>query len=575
MAGHRSPLNAEQIGRLVAECQALVDAGMAVSEARRVTAERWKRSEHTVRGHTLNIKNPDFTPGPLDILNGPIRRVDSPEATEFPKQENPPKQEVRHLSLIDYVPHTEIDLDPPAYEYTRRLDVQTFIFTSWELRVKPDYQFVDCLRQIAKEYDAEMYLIPCYRPDLDFLPNDLRTTFKVLDHDIDLNDNLLFKFVETHALAASPLMGWRGFSEKSAIIPGLIKELEPLPTDTDAKILVTTGSIGPLLDDEQYYDYVRTSTDKAYVKRFENRAKTFRSQKKTTALAKEYVMPSALIVHVVNEKIFLIRRVTMQPNKDFVYDLNNKYTAGKRAAKKIQPLFLDVGDTHAWFADPTAIKATFEQIDLLQPCNIILHDFTDGISANHHEKDRAFTYAQAPPISVEIARTKELLAAFVKRGKSIYRKSNHCDFFLKILDAGEKYWRQNYNYNTCVDLQQRRSQTGKHPIELLLNFPSLGIGFSDDRQPLPMGRISVIHGHEHLNGKRAGFKELAKNYNYLSMNHLHAPREWRNAVCGGMTARKDMAYTLGGRSASIHCNKVGFDDGSMQLLFIVSGTWIV
>jgi|GEM_PF-4571390 len=503
-----------------------------------------------------------------------------PATSHFLKRETKKKPETLGSFVappVDYVQHTQIDLDPDDTFASQRLfGVKTYIFTAWEIRVKPDYAFIDCLRQLAREYKAELYLTPCYLPDLDFLPNELRSTFKILGEDLHLNDNIFFKYVETHALSQSPLTGWRGFTDKTAILPGLIKELETLPTDKACKQLITTGSIGYMTLDSEHYRFIRESQDEAYKKRFESRWDSFRSQKRPIAIASEYVKPSAQIVHVVNDKLFLTRRVTMQPGKDYLYDLNRKYVSGRSRPLAVAPRFLMVGDTHAWFADQKAIRCTFEQIDELHPRSVILQDFTDGVSANHHEKDRAFTFHQAPPINVEIAYTRYLLRMFrqkVGKNRLIYRHSNHDDFFEKFLDAGERDWVKNYNYSTCVDLQNRRATSGKHPIQMLLDFDELGVEFSADRSPLMFDKVSVIHGHEPVTGRRAAFKELVKHYNYVAMGHGHSPKEWRNGVMAGLTAIRDMAYTEGSLNGMLHANVLGHDDNSFQLLTMIDGLW--
>lgn len=218
---------------------------------------------------------------------------------------------------LDYIPHTRLNLNP-ADIFTPQLspNIKTYIFTSWEVRTRPDYAFVDCLRQIAKAYDAEMYLTPCYIPDLDFLPNELRLAFKILASDLQLNENIFFKYVETHALSQSPLAGWKGFTDKTAILPGLIKELETFPTDKDCKQLITTGSAGYLTLDSEHYKFIKESPDKAYKERFDSRWNSFRSQKRPIAIASEYVRPSAQIVHILDDKTFLTRRLTMQPDSN-------------------------------------------------------------------------------------------------------------------------------------------------------------------------------------------------------------------------------------------------------------------
>ena len=567
-----TPSSKEQIAQIVAEVEELVRQGVKPSEAKAIIRKRWNKGESVMRGYTRHLKDSDFNQ-PADL--GPVNVPVSPDAAKLPV----PLASVT-MPVFGFVPHTEINIDPAIKcEPKRSPNTKTFIITGWEVRVRPDFGFIDCLRQIAKAYGASMYLAPHYLPDLDFLPPELRSCFKLLTEDLHLNDNLMFRFVETHALASSPLTGWKGVSEKTQIIPGLIKQLQTYPTDNNSRQAVTTGSVGYLTLDSEHYKFIANSSDKAYKARFDSRWNGFRSQKKPTAIASEFVMPSALIVHVIDDRRFLIRRVTMQPGNDHVFDLNKRYSAGRKSPQTIKPAALNIGDTHAWFADPVAMRCTTEQIDELTPSIVITNDFFDGCSSNHHEKDRPFTFRQAPPISVEAKYTEELLTLLAKKTakgtRCVDLHSNHHDFLEKFLDAGEKYWSHNYNYEVCVDLQQRRMSTKLHPIQLLIDYKKTGFEFWPDTEPLRVGKVAVLHGHQPVSGKRAGFVELAKNFNYLSSNHTHSPAEFRNAVCGGLTGIREMAYTEGSMNGWLHANTLIHSDGSMQLLSMIDGLWMI
>lgn len=456
-------------------------------------------------------------------------------------------------------------------------NIKTFILTGWEIRSEINWKFIDCLKQIGRKYDATLQLAVCFLPDLEFLPNEVRSSFEILTEDFHYNENLFFKFVQTHALASSPLTGWRGAFEKTAIIPGLIKEMQSEPTQKSCKWIVSTGSLGHLDPSLSGYAAAAQSPDEAYRKRFQDRHNKARSQKKTTAIAREYVKPSALVIHVLGDKLFLIRTVTMETG-GVVYDLDKKYTAGERSPKKSRPAFLNIGDSHEFVASETAVKTSYNQILSLQPEKVFLNDFTDGLSANHHEKDRALQFHEAPSIEEEIAsaiaRLKIYKSICATAGSELfYLHSNHDDFFEKFLDAGEKYWKLNRNYNTCVRLQHLRHTTGLHPIQLLIDFPALGIEFVPDKKPYRTAGIDVHHGHAPVNGKRSTPKGLISHYNYTSFGHFHAPGWWRNGMWAGMSADQSKMSYLEGISGMMHANIIGQPDGSQQLLADIGGIW--
>lgn len=465
----------------------------------------------------------------------------------------------------------EVALPEPEIPERASIEPTNYILTGWELRTKVDFVFLSCLKQIAKRYNAELLLTPCYRPDLDYLPAELRA-FRVLTEDFQFNDNLLFKYVETHALSSSPLQGWKGVSDSSVIIPGLIMELVTLPTEKSVKQLMSAGCIGHIATNDEHYTFAKNSPDKEYRETFRKRWNLTRSQMKPTEIARTYVKPSAVFISVLDDKRFLTRYIS-KDEADCVYDLDTKYTTGK--PQTIHPAALNVGDTHAYQHDPLAVDRTLDQIRALKPKLVILNDFTDAISANYHEKDKASTFHQAPSVVDEMLVTVALLKRFrnvcLEVGARLaYKKSNHCDFFEKYLDAGEHYWRMNRNYQTCIALQHERHLTGLKPIQLLIDFPGLGVEFWNDDKPNMVGKVSVIHGHEPISGRPATFKAQSQHYNYLSQNHTHSPTVYRNAVCGGLTAKLDQAY-LRGISGWLHCNTIIHEDGTQQLLAIIDG----
>ncbi len=542
------PVSESLIKEMNLHYDTIVSAGQTKTHAQKQTAAYFGVGMWTVGKYVVkprSTRNKAISPGTLVTLsNGSEIPVEQIKPGDFLF----PNNKVISFHNLKQLPETEIKRTPVQ---------KTFIITGWELRVAPNYKFVDCLRQIAKTFDAELLLTSCYAPDLSFLPPELRHTFRILEKDEHFNDNLFFKYTETHALASSPLLGWKGAFEKTTIIPGLIKELETEASTKYCKQIMSTGSVGYLDPDLESYGWVSASNDENFRKSYAKRMTGMRSQKKTTAIAKEYVKPSAVIVHVLNDKQFLTRYVTMETD-GVVFDLDKKYTAGKSRPEASRPAFLNISDTHEWFADETALKASYEQIAWLKPHEVFLNDFVDGISANHHEKDRAIVYHNAPSIKTEINQAVERMKLIKQKcdtvGASLgYIKSNHCDFFEKILDAGEKYWRMNYNYDTCIEIQHKRTTTGLHPIQILIDFDALGIKYICDRSNYKSVGVNIKHGHEPINGKRSTFKGLVQHYNQVSVNHFHAPKVFRNGACGGLTAIVDMPY-MRGLSAAMSAN---------------------
>lgn len=446
---------------------------------------------------------------------------------------------------------------------------QTYIITSWELRIGVDDKFVACLEQMAELYDAELLLVPCQKSDAKYLPEDLKEKFYVVTENIKFNSNLDLKYVETNALVQSPLAGHVGaYPDTTSIIPGLVKEMRTEPSQHYVKQVTSTGSIGYLNADISTYEGVEE--DKDFLRKW--RTVRSRSNGRPTAVAQNYIVPSALVVDVLDNKTFLTRFVSSH-RSGVVYDLNKKFTPD--GYEEIEPLALVVGDTHAYNANMSAVDATKEMIQMLNPREVVLNDFFDGMSLNHHEIGSAVKFNDVPSIEEEAVATRELLQEFCDLSNRVtYIQSNHDNFITTYLDGPTSYWRLNRNYEIACALQVYRLQTGKHPVESLLTFNRFkNLRFVTEKENHYIGKVLVKHGHEGIGGVRSGFFPLARTYNFYNQGHTHSPAVFRNAVCVGSTAELDLGYNIGG-SAWLHANAIIHADNSQQLLPIINGVWI-
>lgn len=445
---------------------------------------------------------------------------------------------------------------------------KTYIITGWELRVGMDEKFIDCLKSMAKLYDAELLLVPVQASDARYLPEILSSTFHIVTEDVKFNNNLQLKYVETHALAQSPLTGHVGaYPDYTTIIPGLIKELRTEPSQHYVKQVISTGSVGYL--NAEASDYTDTDDEKEFLRKW--RTVSSRRHGRPTAIASNFVVPSALIVDVLDSETFVTRFVSSY-RSGIVYDLDKKFTA--TGYEQSEPLALVVGDTHAYSANEDAIIATKEMIQALNPREVVLNDFMDNASVNHHEIASAVKFFRAPSIEEEARVTRALLEEFCEISRKVtYLQSNHDDFLIKVLDKSEQLWRLNGNYEICCELQLFRVREQLHPIIKLLNFETLSnLTFVSERENHYVGRVLVKHGHEGVSGVRAGFLTLARIYNFYAQGHSHNPGVYRNAMCVGTTADLDMDYAVGA-NAWLHANGLVQPDNSTQLLPIINGRW--
>lgn len=485
----------------------------------------------------------------------------------------------RELQTVDYKAFKDVEVvvepieekwEPliksmPTIEY-KSYNSKTYIITGYEVRVGINESFLKCIEHLKKELNAEALLVPIWHKDSEFIPNRLKEIFTVVDTNIKFNDNLSLEYVPTHALVQSPLSGWAGaFPGKSVILPGLIKELISEPSIHTCKQLLTTGSVGYL--DANYEQFDRTE-NVDFRKRWYN--VTNRATGKTTAIAQRFIRPTALIVNVIDEKIFLTRYITME-QEGVVYDLDKKITP--RGIVQNQPLALVCGDHHAYSVDKKIHKACLGMINRFNPKEVFVNDFFDGISVNHHIASDANLYTQSPSIVEEAKVTKALLKEITDiSNRVVYLHSNHDNFLTKLLAKGIDYWKMNGNLSMCYRLQAYTMDTGKHPIIELLELENIpNLYFSNENEIYHVKDVAVMHGHESF-GKLA-FKGFSRVYNKIVIGHEHKPQLFRNAVCVGATATAEMSYSIG-VNASMGANCLIQPDGSLQLLPIIEGKWM-
>jgi len=478
--------------------------------------------------------------------------------------------EIRNVNPIEE--DTKPFLNAPKLELPKK--TKTYIFTSWEIRVDPSDEFLDILRQMKAHYDAELILVPVWPDDVKYIPPKLQKDFKIVTSDFKINSNLLFKYVPTHALVMSPLTGWKGaFSDSSVIMPGLVKELITEPSNRLSKQLMTTGSVGRLNPSITNYEHLQNYNSKD-VSQFNRRWESVINRRlgRNYAIAKEYTVPSALIVNVINDKIFLPRYITMFGEKE-VFDLNLKFTVGKKSPENYNPEAFIKADSHVWQGDEQVWEISKDMIKFFNPKYTVVNDFADLISACYHEVDDAAIFSKAPTIEEEAEFTKKKLKEICEISNKVkYNQSNHDNFLIKYL-KNEANYRFNYNYAICLELRAWMFRNNRHPIIKLLDLDSIdNLEFvAEDANDIICGTYN-IHGHQTVNGRPVGFRALSQIYNRLVMAHSHSPQVWRNSAMVGTTSLLRMNYNKG-VSGWLHCNGIVHRDGSIQLLPMIDGYW--
>ena len=430
---------------------------------------------------------------------------------------------------------------------------QYYLISTYSQKTTVDRDFLKLLKKVANHYKAKSLLV-----ENDFaydengfkvpLPREL-DYFSLVEKDLILNENLEIKLIKNEALLIDPLAGLQGaFPDKSVIVPGLIMSLNTEPSPRLCKQLMTTGSVGR----------VRESS-------------TVGRSGRRWAIAREFIVPSALLVHVKNDKIFFTRYLSYRKS-GVLYDLNLKFTLDKEKPTVCRPDIVR-GDDHVAQQDPEANRGTNDLIRYIRPKSIVLNDTFDGISCSYRDSGKTADTHNRISIAEEAKLTREFILTQTKLADIVYYlDSNHDDFLIKFLDNRNGWITDSKNYQTCIDLESARAK-GRRPIIELLGLDTIPkLKYIHTTDKLFINGIFTCHGHRGVRGSRPNFKALAKVYNFYNQNHTHVPGVFRNAVCGGLNGRKDMSYN-DHTSGWLTANTAIHEDGSQQLIPIIDGLW--
>lgn len=296
----------------------------------------------------------------------------------------------------------------------------------------------------------------------------------------------------------------------------------------------------------------------------------------------------AVVVEIVSDTLYHYRLLTANKNGEFV-DLGVKYKEKGTEPCDLEALVL--GDWHVGDTDPEVRKATLEMIQELKPKRVVLHDYFNGHSVNHHEEyrriTRAITHAQGrASLEEELkACTKELLEiseVVGEKNEIVIVRSNHDDFLEKYLQEG-KYIDEDLNWRighelalACYDPKNKRQRT-KNPLkEGLERYGGIpkNVKFHErDLDYKVLGWQLGAHGDKGPGGRRSPSAQSLENaYGKSITGHKHTPEILRNTFVVGTSTYLTLSYTAG-PSSWMNTHAMLWANGRLQLVNIINGEW--
>jgi hypothetical protein len=371
---------------------------------------------------------------------------------------------------------------------------------------------------------------------------------------IQLCPNLcLYADVKTQPTAARPLSGFEVFCGHNSGIMGHPKRaLDVIPSATRMpRILATTGACTL----PNYTD------SKAGVK------------------GEAHHVIGALIVEVQADGIYHLRHVSAGPKGDFV-DLDTHYTPdGIYRARRAASLV--VGDLHVGREDPEVTRATREQIALLRPKHVVLHDVLDFESRNPHDKGLAAKWEKRRrSVAEEVKAAVNAVNSIARWGDHTVHvvRSNHDQMLDRWLNSANphddpenaRYWCEMW-----ARLFAEYDRSGKIGDAFALEAKRLGcepnVHFLELNESLIIKDVNHgFHGHIGIGGSRGTPMAYVKLGCKTSTGHTHAPGITDGNMRAGVGGSLNHGYNnLPGTwlNANIHLDS----RGKRQLIITVNG----
>lgn len=311
---------------------------------------------------------------------------------------------------------------------------------------------------------------------------------------------------------------------------------------------------------------------------------------KSTAGAKgtAHHVLGALVVEVDDEGRFFSFQITWDDKTQSFTHLDTRYFADRKGTAP-PALAIVVGDYHAGREDPEAVAATHEMFELMEPENIIWHDFFDNSARNHHEsKSRRHRYAKRfRTVKEEVRYSATQIVENVRKApyaRHRFVRSNHdeaLDRWMEEHDDNRDPVNTPYWHDLCARIYAIYDQTGEWsdawPFEMgeLLPHDVLErVHFLKRNEELRLCNVQCgFHYDKGINGSKSGGVQTYRKLGVKSIGgHGHCFHWLDGAMQVGTVSELDHGYN-GLPNGWNQGNAVIYADGKRSFLSIIQGHW--
>lgn len=433
--------------------------------------------------------------------------------------------------------------------------MKRYIITSASPGCNPSLAFLKAIKTYCKLNKAEHLIVPTqglYKQDQ--LDKTLSFYGKILQVDTVLNSNLVISLLPINPEQIDPITGLdRLTNNRSSAIYGSPKQrLKSIasPSNDYPRVLMTPGSC----------------------------TRPYKAKTKRCVIAQQDHLIGGIVVEVVNDKLYHFRQVQASQDGSFI-DLGYKYSKDSKKSK-VETSAVIPGDWHTGYTDPVVRNAVVEMCQMLKPNHLVLHDFFDGISVNHHIDHKYLTRAlmgSQNNLEAELKMAAKELASLSKlpSKSTIIVKSNHDEFIDRWLDAGS-YVQDKENHIIGLELalaKARGQDVLEYGLKKYVSLPKVRFLKTDESVKLTSKQIEVgQHGHLGPNGARGSSISLEKAYGKSVTGHSHSPEIQRGSYVMGTSSYLKLNYNKG-PSSWMQTACIIYANGDRQLINIIDKKW--
>jgi len=415
-----------------------------------------------------------------------------------------------------------------------------FIITTAISRKYSDKNAVESLRTYAKKNNALLLALPCHdigskTTDKQFEIDPELSDFNFVSEDIYLNSKLFISSIEVSAKQINPLTGLDRIAQKNgSMILAAPKQFLHYVANSNTsfpRALMTTGTVSQ-----------------------SNYNKDLLMSKRTSYIAENDHKKGAIIVEIVDNKIFHFRQIQFDDKGGF-YDINKYYLKDSVSKINSRDTKLVFGDTHVG-SHCLGVNKCLEQIAKeTNAGEIIVHDIFDNRFNNHHDVHKPVTRAMLAKKGLtslvgEGEITANWLDSWAKKvDKITIVKSNHDEALERYIDEGR--WKIDAeNLYDAIDLVKARMD-GKDPLKFLLETKTTlkngdKINWLDrDEDYLLFGIEHGAHGDKGANGSRGSLASIEKAYHKATVGHSHTAGILREVFQVGTSTFLKLSYNTG------------------------------